>query len=66
MSAVLLVNKDKKQVAKVTVTGNVFVIGRSPECNLPLDEPLASRQHTEVVFETGLYWVQDCGSRNGT
>ena len=66
MSAVLLVNKDKKQVAKVAITGNVFVIGRAPDCNLPIDEPLASRQHTEVIFERGSYWVQDRGSRNGT
>jgi len=66
MSAVLLVNKDKKQVAKVPVTGSQFIIGRSPECNLPLDETLASRQHTEIIFERGSYWVQDRGSRNGT
>jgi pSer/pThr/pTyr-binding forkhead associated (FHA) protein len=66
MSAVLLVTKDKKQVAKIPVTGSQFVIGRSPECNLPLDETLASRQHTEIIFERGSYWVQDRGSRNGT
>src|SRR5665213_24804 len=66
MSAVLVVNKDKKQVAKATVTGDLFVIGRSPDCNLPLDEPLASRQHSDVIFERGSYWIQDRGSRNGT
>jgi pSer/pThr/pTyr-binding forkhead associated (FHA) protein/tetratricopeptide (TPR) repeat protein len=66
MSAVLTVTKDKKQVAKVAVTGSAFVIGRAPECNLPLDEALASRQHAEIVFESGAYWVRDRGSRNGT
>ena len=29
-------------------------------------EALASRQHAEVVFERGAYWVRDRGSRNGT
>lgn len=66
MSAVLLVIKDKKQVAKVPVTGVAFVIGRAPDCGLPIDEPLASRQHAEVVLERGSYWVRDRGSRNGT
>ena len=66
MSAVLLLIKDRKQVAKVVVTSSAFVIGRSPECNLPIDEALASRQHAEVVLERGSYWVRDRGSRNGT
>lgn len=66
MSAVLLVTKDKKQVAKVAVAGSVFVIGRAPDCNLPLDEPLASRQHAELILEKDSYWVSDRGSRNGT
>jgi len=66
MSAVLIVTKDKKQVAKVAITGSAFVMGRAPDCNLPLDEALASRQHAEVVLERGSYWVRDRGSRNGT
>jgi pSer/pThr/pTyr-binding forkhead associated (FHA) protein len=66
MSAVLLVTKDKKQVTKVAVTGSVFIIGRSPQCDLPVDEPLASRQHAEIVMEKGVYWIRDRGSRNGT
>ena len=51
MSAVLLVTKDKKLTAKVAVTGNSFVMGRSPDCNIPLDEALASRQHAEIILE---------------
>jgi pSer/pThr/pTyr-binding forkhead associated (FHA) protein len=66
MSAVLLVSKDKKQVAKVTVADSPFIMGRSPQCQLPLDEELASRQHAEIVMERGAYWIRDRGSRNGT
>jgi pSer/pThr/pTyr-binding forkhead associated (FHA) protein len=66
MCALLLVIKDKKQVAKAPITGNLFIIGRAPQCDLPLDESLASREHVEVVFEKGLYWVRDRASRNGT
>lgn len=66
MSAVLIVTKDKKQVAKVAITSDSFVVGRTPNCNLPLDEALASREHAELVLERGSYWVRDRGSRNGT
>ena len=66
MNAVFLVTKDKKQLAKVAVTGSGFVIGRSPQCELPLEEPLASRHHAEVVVERGAYFLKDRDSRNGT
>ena len=66
MSAVLIVTKDKKQIAKVTVAGSPFIIGRAPDCGLPIDEALASRQHAEVVLERGSYLLRDRASRNGT
>lgn len=66
MSAVLLVTRDKKQVAKAMVAESGFVIGRAPDCNLPLNEPLASRRHAELVFERECYVLSDLGSRNGT
>jgi pSer/pThr/pTyr-binding forkhead associated (FHA) protein len=66
MSAVLVVTQDKKQLAKATIDADVFVVGRAPDCNLRVDEPLASRQHFEIVRDRGRYLVQDRGSRNGT
>src|SRR5258707_3101470 len=66
MSAVLLTTKDKTVLAKTRITTNNFVIGRAPDCDLPLDEPQASRQHVKVASEGGRFWIEDCGSRNGT
>jgi pSer/pThr/pTyr-binding forkhead associated (FHA) protein len=66
MRAVLQVSKDRKLISKVAIAANPFVMGRSPSCSLPLDEPLASREHANVVFESGTFWVVDNGSRNGT
>lgn len=66
MKAVLQVSKDRKLVSKVAIAANPFVMGRSPTCSLPLDEPLASREHANVVFEGGNFWLVDNGSRNGT
>jgi pSer/pThr/pTyr-binding forkhead associated (FHA) protein len=66
MRAVLQVTKDRKLVSKVTIEANPFVIGRAPNCSLPLDESLASREHVNIIFENGSYWLADQGSRNGT
>ena len=66
MRAVLQVTKDRKLVSKVTIAANPFVIGRGQNCNLPLDEALASREHVHILFENGAFWLADQGSRNGT
>lgn len=66
MRAVLQVTKDRKLVSKVAIAANPFVVGRGPNCSLPLDESLASREHANIIFESGSYWLVDQGSRNGT
>ncbi|MSQ43247.1 MAG: FHA domain-containing protein [Chloroflexi bacterium] len=42
------------------------LIGRSPQCDIQVDEPLASRRHAEIVRQTWRYVISDVGSRNGT
>jgi hypothetical protein len=42
-----------------------FVIGRSEECQLCLDDPVASRQHAQVVVEGDVARLSDLRSRNG-
>lgn len=42
------------------------LIGRSPQCDIHVDEPLASRRHAEIVREPWRYLISDVGSRNGT
>ena len=58
---VLLVAEDKRTV----VTGDPFVIGRSRECDLVLDDPNVSRRHAELRREDGGWAVHDLGSTNG-
>jgi hypothetical protein len=60
-SRVLLVSDDKRTV----VTGDPFVIGRSRECDLVLDDPNVSRRHAELRREDGGWAVRDLGSTNG-
>lgn len=42
-----------------------FLIGRSEECHLSLDDPLVSRRHAMLVVTEGSIEVRDLGSRNG-
>ncbi|MDZ4659032.1 MAG: SpoIIE family protein phosphatase [Bythopirellula sp.] len=46
--------------------GERWVMGRSPECDLVLDVAAVSRRHVILTKESGQYFVQDLGSRNGT
>lgn len=42
-----------------------FVIGRSPDCQLSLDDPLVSRRHAILVVQADAVFVEDLASRNG-
>jgi hypothetical protein len=42
------------------------VIGRSPECDLFLDDVTVSRRHAELVGEGDTFTIRDLGSLNGT
>lgn len=42
-----------------------FVVGRSTECQLSLDDPLVSRRHAVLRVRQDGVTVQDLGSRNG-
>jgi serine phosphatase RsbU (regulator of sigma subunit) len=42
------------------------VLGRHPDCTIVLDQGAVSRQHAQIRFVDGDYWVEDLHSRNGT
>jgi hypothetical protein len=42
------------------------VIGKSPSCNLVIDEPSISGQHAEFVPTSNGFRLNDLGSTNGT
>jgi hypothetical protein len=57
----LLVSDDKRTV----LSGERFVIGRSRECDLVIDDPNVSRQHAELRKDGGTWTIRDLGSTNG-
>ena len=51
----------------VEITGERFLIGRDPTCNLVLDDEKVSRQHSVVEVESdGRTLIRDLDSSNGT
>lgn len=42
------------------------VIGRDPQCDIPIDDLSASRQHARLSLGPSGYFVEDLGSKNGT
>jgi CheY-like chemotaxis protein len=43
-----------------------FIIGRHPDCDCRVDDPLVSRHHCVLTERDGRVWVEDLGSTNGT
>jgi len=48
------------------LTHRPVVIGRDAQCELPIDDPSASRRHARVVPAADGFLVEDMGSKNGT
>lgn len=55
----------RHQGTDIELTPGTFVVGRSSQCNLALDDALVSRRHAQFTIEPDAAWVEDLGSRNG-
>jgi pSer/pThr/pTyr-binding forkhead associated (FHA) protein len=42
-----------------------LILGRSPDCDVMLDEANVSRRHARVTVDFSGIWVEDLGSKNG-
>ena len=51
---------------EIDLAPGMFLIGRSPSCNLTLEDPLVSRQHIKIFIADRDATIEDLGSRNGT
>jgi pSer/pThr/pTyr-binding forkhead associated (FHA) protein len=44
----------------------VTLIGRSPDCNLVIDDPTLGRHHAQIQVTDQGWWFEDLGSANGS
>jgi hypothetical protein len=49
-----------------SLEGDRLSIGRSPDCDIFLDDVTVSRRHALLLGRQGGYWIEDQGSLNGT
>ncbi|MCX7807725.1 MAG: FHA domain-containing protein [Deltaproteobacteria bacterium] len=47
------------------LVGPEIRIGRSPDCDITIDDPLVSRQHARIEIRNGVAYIIDTGSLNG-
>jgi pSer/pThr/pTyr-binding forkhead associated (FHA) protein len=66
LHAGLIVQREGKIERVVPWEGDVFVVGRSSECDLVLGQDEVSRKHARFVRNGDRYEVHDLGSVNGT
>jgi hypothetical protein len=44
----------------------IISIGRTQRCTITIDHKEVSRQHAEISFRDGTFYLRDCGSAGGT
>jgi hypothetical protein len=50
----------------VDLAAGAHVLGRSSSCSVPLRDPSLSREHCEIIVQSGAATLKDRGSMNGT
>jgi diguanylate cyclase (GGDEF)-like protein len=65
---VLIVLQGDDLGVSIPLEGKTFTIGRGTDCEIRLDDNLASRQHARLLVAAGgqIYFLHDLGSTNGT
>ncbi len=64
--AKLVLKTDGVIQQEIALGPNPIIIGRDPDCDLPVNQPFLSRKHCRIKFEDGRYTVEDLQSLNGT
>ena len=55
-----------RQAGLTLPLGDVLLIGRSPDCQLVLDDDYVSTRHAQITRTASGYQVEDLGSTNGS
>jgi len=62
----LILSLRGRELDKFLVGQGKVVIGRTPECDITIDNPAISRKHAAIEYKEEGYLLTDLGSSNGT
>lgn len=62
----LILSLKGRELDKFLLGQGTVVIGRTPECDIKIDNPAISRKHATIEHEAEEYLLTDLGSSNGT
>lgn len=65
-TGVLRIQMPDGQSIQFPLLESSITIGRSPDCDIVLDDVTVSRQHARLSVEAGVPYLEDLGSSNGT
>ena len=57
---------DGTELLRTVLAPGDYVLGRSPDCELPFATDLVSRRHAQLTLKYNQAFIQDLGSSNGT
>ncbi len=61
-----IVSTNAKDAEVLKLEGQLWIIGRDPNCEIPIDSQHVSRRHLELARTTNGFYLTDLGSSNGT
>jgi|GEM_PF-2197400 len=62
----LIVKKGQEIIKVYPIKKNEVLVGRHPESDLVLDDPLVSRRHCKILIKNDSIFIEDLNSTNGT
>lgn len=62
----LILSLRGRELDKFLLSQGKVIIGRSPDCDIAIDNTAISRQHASIEYKNGEYYLNDLGSSNGT
>src|SRR5262245_16280317 len=62
----LIVLKGTTPGERIKLDGDLFILGRNPDCQIVLANNAVSRQHAQILRANGQFFIEDLKSRNRT
>jgi pSer/pThr/pTyr-binding forkhead associated (FHA) protein len=51
---------------RIKLTEDTVVLGRNPDCQVPIGGTAAARKHAQILYIQGKHYIEDLNSRGGT